>query len=126
MSELDQMRKIVSKIERSPEEIAGVFANELTRVVNAQISAATDPNGNPWPPRKVDGGKALQNIKVSAVPVGHKAIIRLVYWEAMHNNGVARGNVRRQILPDKGVPPMYSKPLLEAAKRYFAETVRGQ
>lgn len=93
------------------ERAAPLVATELDRLLRAQIKAGTGPDGTPWQPKK-DGGKPLQDVKVSVRAIGTTVIARLDGPAVLHDQGRARGGVRRKILPSRDLP----QPIIEAIR----------
>jgi hypothetical protein len=112
--ELDAMIAKVAGLTDLVRDVAPECAHVVEDVIKAQIAAGTDPYGAAWPAKK-DGGKPLAGAgkAVYAAAIGKRVFVRLHGVDARHSIGWARGGVRRQILPDRGIPPKMATALVD-------------
>lgn len=85
--------------------VAPAVAVGVADVVREHAARGEDPYGRAWPPT-AKGERPLRRAgdAVRASSSGPVAIVRVVGVEALHDQGRARGGVRRQILPSRSLP----------------------
>ncbi len=112
-----RLRKIQPDIRAALPEVA--FA--VGAVLKENIAAQRGPDGVPWPATQ-DGKPALVNAgaALTAQAVGGIVLVTLTGPEARHHLGIAKGRVKRQILPTKGIPG----PVAEAIGRVVAAKLK--
>lgn len=115
---LDALIARLNESKEIPTKAAPLVAAELDRLIRAQIAAGTAPDGTPWRLKK-DGGKPLQNVTVSVKALGTSVVARLDGPAVRHNFGIAKGGIKRQILPDRKLP----QPIIEAIKTVLAKVI---
>jgi hypothetical protein len=95
-------------------------AQEVKAHLQKTIAAGTSPSGQPWEPRKRDGGKPLQNA-AAAVEVrvaGSTIIVELTGPEVFWHYGV------RGVKPRKVIPTEIDESLGSAIRRGVAKPFR--
>lgn len=106
-----------------PDECVPAVARAMEQETHRTIAAKTDPDGKPWPAKK-DGGTDFSFVKASDIVVGSygRLIITRIKTRhvVLHNNGYARGDVVRRVIPTKSIP----KPMAAAMKRACVEEFR--
>lgn len=123
-AELDAM---IAKIRRIPEiakRAAPDVAEALRATILETINAGTTPEGEPWAPRKEDGGRPLAGAAraLKVAPIGTRIFVRIAGPEARQHLGRARGGVRRGIIPTSLTPRMAER-VREVLARHFREIV---
>lgn len=100
--QLDDMIRRVDLLGGMAERVAPRVGEVLRSEVNAAVAAQRSPGGSPWAPSKT-GGRVLERAasKAQVSVDGSRVSVSLDGPEAMHNDGRARGGVRRQILPSR-------------------------
>lgn len=85
-----------------PADVAAAAVDPLRAQLVANIAANVSPSGKAWQPG-ADGQPVLLNAAkaLTVTSNGPTLTARLVGPEARHNNGSARGKVKRQILPSR-------------------------
>lgn len=126
-----QLNRIIGKLgELGPQYVTRAMPHvqsEVRRLLQQQITAGTTPDGTPWPLRKADGGKALQDAykAVTTEIVGHTLIVRVGGVEGRHHHGQIKGKVKRQILPwRRDVPATWARALRGVLDSLWREWVR--
>lgn len=110
-----------------PAEVAKDVAPALDAEIRKNISAGVDPEGKPWLPTK-DGKKPLANAgaALSVKAISSVVQAKLVGHVALHHLGAAKGNIRRQLLPNARLPqPMTAAVKAVAVKRFEAKLKKG-
>jgi hypothetical protein len=126
------MQRMIDRIRAMPgmcKRAAPEAADAVHEVIDRQIAAATDPNGEPWAPRKEDGAKALQTAgkALVVVPVGSKIVMRIHRGHiGRHHHGRVKGGVERRILPKKGIPKTYAAAIKKTLDDTFAREMKGK
>lgn len=100
--QLASMIRRVDMLGGMAERVAPRVGEALRREVDAAVAGQRSPGGSPWAPSKT-GGRVLERAAAKAqVSVdGSRVAVSLDGPEALHNDGRARGGVRRQILPSQ-------------------------
>lgn len=117
---------------RSAKGLMKAAAQELAPVVEqklkATISAGKTPLGTPWP-AKNDGSRTLVNASdaLSVETTGTVILIKLTGHYVLHHFGMARGHVRRQMIPySSGDLALFSNAirvgLVDIGKKWMART----
>lgn len=122
MSALDDIINRLRALPRIVEEVAPELARELHEVIASNIARQQGPDGTPWPPGKEHDDvlvNAAKNLDVRAVR--NVIVATLRGPEARHHLGIARGRVRRPILPTKKIPEAF----IEAAERSIKRKIAG-
>jgi hypothetical protein len=130
MSGLDELRSMIDRVARLPglaRQAAPDVAEAVEGVLERQIKAGTDPYGKPWADKKTGDGKPLANAGKALFvgAVGTRVLATVKGPEGRHSKGIARGGVRRQILPDEGVPPAMERAVRPVLVEHFGEIMRG-
>lgn len=122
MATIEEMAAKLRAIVPSVREALPEVARELKAVLTENIAAQRGPDGVPWPATK-DGAPALAHAAdaLTVQVVGGTVLCTLTGPEARHHLGIARGRVKRQILPTKGIPG----PVAEAIGRVVKTKIRG-
>jgi hypothetical protein len=102
---LDAMIAKIKAVGLIPTEVAPQIADALHSILDANIAAGVGPDGKPWPLTK-KGEKPLKNASAALTvrAVGSVVLAKLTGPTALHHLGIARGHIRRQILPSSRVP----------------------
>lgn len=107
-------------------------APSIVRVMDAYlrrtIAAGTDPYGNPWAPRKSDGGRTLvhadKTLKVTWH--GRHIIVEIHGIDARHHKGAVKGRVKRPIIFNKKeLPPALVEEIRRALAAEYQAIVAG-
>jgi len=87
-----------------PERVAKLAAPKIEAALRASAAAGTSPTGAPWAPRKKDGGRAMAGAAsaISVEAIGPVVRVKLTGPEVFHHYA-ARGETRRQVIPDTGI-----------------------
>lgn len=95
------LQDLPKAVEASAIDVGKALEGELT----AQIAAGKGPDGQAWKARK-DGGQPLQHAaKAVTVTVSGTAIVAsLESPEARHHFGLAKGGIKREVLPTTQLP----------------------
>jgi hypothetical protein len=130
MSGLDDLQDMIDRVSRLPSlarEVAPEVAEAVEGVLERQIKAGTDPYGKAWPAKKKGDGKPLENAgrALFVGAVGTRVICTVKGPEGRHSKGIAKGGVRRQILPDQGIPPAMARAVKPVLVDKFGEIMRG-
>lgn len=107
-----------------PEEAAPEVAKGIARSIDKQLAAGTDPNGVPWERRKADGAQALRKVgkDIKVGVIGKTVIARIVTKHTtLHHFGFSKGNVKRQILPQKTLPDSWKQEIHAAVSAKFGD-----
>lgn len=112
---------IIAQLRAAPErarELLPEMAAEVQLVLAENIAAERGPDGTPWPATK-DGRHALKNAAgdLTSQVVGTAILVTLQAPSSLHHLGIARGGVRRPILPSKGIPAPVAEALGRVVKR---------
>lgn len=117
---------LLAKLGTLPEDVAAAAVEPFKQEMLANIAAQRTPNGKAWQPGAkgqpvlVNAGKALK--VTSRGPV---LTATLTGPEARHHLGIAKGHVRRQILPGRGSLGGISKILKRIATARFKAATHG-
>ncbi len=109
--------KLRKKAQKSAVSAIATAAAAAIRPVEAKhLAAGTTPYGEPWAPRKQDGGRALAGAKAKVRARGNTIRASAPYPYVFHNAGT-KHHVKRQIVPDDatGIPADWTKALESAA-----------
>src|SRR5690242_21841644 len=108
MSGEDDLNAMIRKLRALPRVVEDALpeaAKELEKVIAGNVAAQRGPDGKPWQKAK-DGApvllEAMKNVTVRAI--GRVLLARVVGPEARHHLGIARGRVKREIIPTKQAP----------------------
>ncbi len=107
-----------------PEDAAPVVAQSIAKEIDRQIAAGTDPDGNPWAPRKADGGKPLTRAAKDIVVgvVGKTVIVRIrAKHLVLHHFGFSRGKVQRQVIPIGKIPDRWATAIRASVSKRFGD-----
>jgi hypothetical protein len=117
-----KLRAVPGIAERAAPDVADAVRADLERT----IAAGTSATGEPWAPRKEDGGRPLAGASkaLAVVAVGTRVYARIAGHIGRHHLGRARGGVYRRILPTKGMPPRMSLAVRRALAEHFRRTIR--
>lgn len=110
-----------------PDECVPVVADAMERETHRTIRAATDPDGKPWPPKK--DGTGFTFVKPSDIVVGAAGRIIITRIKTrpvvLHNNGYARGDIVRRVIPSKRIPAPMAAAMRRACEAKFREMTGG-
>lgn len=100
--QLEGMMRRVNLLAGIAERVAPRVGEVLRREADKAVAGQRSPTGTPWAPSK-SGARVLESAsRRSVVSVdGSRVSITLDGPDALHNDGRARGGVRRQILPSR-------------------------
>lgn len=120
-----ELDEIIARLRRLPkivEEVAPELAKELKSAIASNVAAQRGPDGKKWAPGK-DGQDLLQNAmaSVDVIAVGNVIVATVRGPTARHHLGIAKGRVKREVIPTKKIPA----PFIEAAKRILARKIAG-
>lgn len=126
---VDRMIAAARAAGQLPQKTAELAAPLIDAALKKTAAAGTTPSGEPWAPRKKDGGRALEGAAaaISTKAVGSAVRVTLTGPAAIHHYGEAkRGTPRRQVIPDAGeLPAPVVEAVREAAGKAFARAVGG-
>lgn len=116
----------IRQLEQLGARAAPEVAQAVEREIGTQIVAGTGPDGKAWP--KTQAGTAPLRGAARALRV--RAISSVVVatiegHHALHHQGRARGGVRRQILPTKGIPQTVERAITKVVTGEFRRTMGG-
>ena len=105
-----------------PTQVAPAVADALKDQITANISAGVDPSGKPWPLTQT-GQVPLKNAAASLTvkAVGSVVLAKLTGPTALHHLGIARGHIRRQILPNGRLPQPMTAAIKVVINKAFAK-----
>lgn len=101
-------------------------AKEVERELRSQIAAGTSPDGQPWAPTKAGTTPlrgAARALRVRAI--GTVIVATLEGHHALHDQGRARGGVRRKVLPSAKMPQPIASAVERVVTREFRRTMGG-
>lgn len=112
-AELQAMIDKIKAVGALPAKVAPQIAELTRQKIADNIANGVDPGGKPWPLTK-DGKRPLRNAAKALRARAIGTVVQLVLEgpEARHHLGIARGHVRRQILPSGALP----QPLVTAIR----------
>ncbi len=84
-------------------KVAPVVAEALEAALVGTIAVGVTPAGEPWKPT-LKGAKADLGSKLTVTPAGTAVVVQLGGKSHLHNIGIARGKIRRQVIPIEGEP----------------------
>lgn len=129
MPGLDDMIRSLRSISKLDERAATIAAPLLESALKATANAGTTPDGQPWAPRKKDGGRAMAGAAsaISAGASGDTVRVTLRGPEVFWHFG-ERGAPRRQVIPDGGgeMPAVVSDVLKKSTAQAFQELTGTQ
>ena len=107
-------------------KVAPAVAKEVELEIHSQIAAGTAPDGQPWQPTKAGTTPlrgAARALRVRAI--GTVIVATLEGHHALHDQGRARGGVRRQVLPSAKMPHPIARAVERVVTREFKQTMGG-
>lgn len=118
-----RLRELEHLVPDAAPEVARAVENEL----DANIASGVGPDGTPLK-RTRDGRVPLRNAatKLRVRAVGPVVLCTLDGPEALHDQGRARGGVRRQILPSGKIPQPVTKAINTVITDRFNKTMGGR
>lgn len=121
---IDRVRKLPGLVKEAAPDVAEAVEADLRRTAKAH----TDPYGKAWKLTQ-DGREPLANApsEITAAPIGTRIFVRLKGPSARHNNGRARGGIKREVLPDeRGIPPRMAEAIGGVVGDHFARIMKGK
>jgi hypothetical protein len=121
---IQRIDELIGKVE-GLKGIALRAAPEVAKVVDAHlrkcIAQGTDPYGNPWKPRKIDGGRPLQHADQTLFvkALGQHVITEIHGIDARHHHGWVKGKIKRTVIFTK--PELPPELVIEIRKVLTAE-----
>lgn len=117
---IDRVRKLATLPADAVHDVAGALTDETKR----SIASGQSPSGAKWAPRKSDGGQTLRNAaaNLSYAGIGRTALLHIKFPESLHNAGLARGHVTRQIIPSE-ITPAIRDAVTAVLVRHFEKLV---
>lgn len=105
-AELDGMIAACRAAKRLAVDAAPEVARNVEASLKASAAAGTSPAGEPWAPRKRDGGRAMAGASsaVSARSIGSVVLIKLTGPEVFHHFGSPPSKAPRQVIPMGSMP----------------------
>jgi len=127
-AELDELIARLRNLPRIVEDVLPEAATELAKIIAGNIAAQRGPDGVPWPAPKDPETKAvllnaMKSVTVSAI--GRVLLTRVDGPEARHHLGIAKGKVKREIIPTKKIPTPMVEALRRVLLRKLDKAVRG-
>lgn len=110
--------ELISGLGRLGEELQTKVAEQVAPTIkgllDAQIAAGTDPDGNPWQ-RNQDGSQPLEGAQkyVQVNAVGNSIVVRLDEPLSYHQTGTSR-LPQRKIVPTGDLPVSWEEAIQEA------------
>lgn len=117
-----RLRELGNLAAKSAPEVA----KEVERELRSQIAAGTGPDGAPWQPTKAGTTPlrgAARALRVRAI--GTVIVATLEGHHALHDQGRARGGVRRKVLPSAKMPQPIASAVERVVTREFRRTMGG-
>lgn len=116
-ADLSAMLAELADLQTTAEDVARACVTEVRGEIDRTIAAGQDPYGQPWEPRKRDGGRPLRSaaraVRVTAYE--DEVIIRLTGVESRHHTGAIKGRTQRRIIPTRRDLPDGMRAAVEAA-----------
>ena len=108
---------MIARLRGIPDLVKSVLpevAAECHAVIAENVAAQVGPDGTPWTPG-AKGEPVLKNAAaaVTAKAIGNVVLLRVDGPEARHHLGIARGRIKRPIIPTGKIP----QAMTEAIKR---------
>ncbi len=113
---IERLRSLPKLVEESAPAVAVAIEREL----GAQIARAETPAGEPWKPTASGSAPlrgAARALRVGAI--GSTIIIRITGHHALHHMGIAKGRVKREIIPSKDLPAPMAKAIGDVLRDAF-------
>ncbi len=124
---LDSQIAMLKVLVDLPDECVPGIARAMEQETHRTIAASTDPDGVPWPPKK--DGAGFKFVKASDIAVGafQRTIIMRIKSRpvVLHNNGYARGDVVRRVIPVGRIPARMAAQMKRAAVEAFNRITSG-
>lgn len=120
--QIRRLRSLEGMVERAAPGIARAVRDDIT----SHVASGEAPDGAKWKP-KADGSAPLKNAAsaVRAEARGTVIVTSVEGHHALHHLGRARGGVRRQIIPTRGIPDPMVRAIGAALSTEFSATTRG-
>lgn len=126
-----QLDEWIARLRSLPVEIVAAAVPEVAEALlkDTKQSAADGiaPDGEAWPETK-SGKPALPNAadRVSVDTQGSVVLLRLKGNEVRHHKGMARGRIRRQILPTRKIPDNVARAIKTVVGKHFSRIMGGE
>lgn len=116
----------IEGLDKLPADAARAAAATLERELRANVAAGRAPDGTAWP-ATAQGTRALTNAgqALAITTAGTRVTATVTGPEALHDQGLARGRVRRQILPRGELPRELASKIHESIGEAFARKMGG-
>jgi hypothetical protein len=124
---LDRMIQACRELAILPQVAAPIVAQKVAEELRRTASAGLTPNGKPWAPRKVDGGRAMKDAAkaIAVKAIGTVVLITLTGPEVFHHFG-AGGKPVRQVIPRGGFPAKLGNAIRLGFVEPFRKRVKGK
>lgn len=125
MAQRVQIEQMIAKLEQlGPAFLRDAMpplVAELQREQRRTIDAGTTPYGEPWAPRKADGGKPLRGAfdAIEWTIDGTAVILKMTGINVRHNFGGVKGRVKRQVIPRYTIPPAWQRAIRRVLDQRF-------
>jgi phage gpG-like protein len=139
IAELGRLIQTIERLSEVPRKVAVIAAPKLTRLLQAQFRAGTDPYGRAWaplkastlakgrrPPPLTDKKRLRDGTMAKVARYGIRMVVGAPYG-FFHQVGFRNGRTRvpaRRILPQTGYPVAWKRVLDDAARQAAREAVR--
>lgn len=102
---IEDMIRALQALPKAVEDSAQEVGKALKTTLDEQIAKGVGPDGEAWKARKA-GGQPLQNAAaaVTVTVSGAAIVVSLESPEARHHYGLAKGGIKRQVLPTAQLP----------------------
>lgn len=139
----EQLRGTLDKLADLPRKLAAASAEPITKLLQAQYRAGTDPYGRAWrklrpstlargrhPPPLTDTGRMREGTRARVLD-GNRAGLHIVVgapYGAFHQVGFRVGRTKvgpRKILPSRGIPSAWAGVFRQQAQRLAREASRA-
>jgi hypothetical protein len=122
----DWIRRLRAMPEALKQGALPEVAQALDEDIHEQAGAGRAPDGSTWQPKQ-DGGQPLVGVEndVDVSVVGSVVLVKLTGKFVRHHRGMARGGIRRQVIPTRKVPDAVVRAISKALAKSFQASARG-
>lgn len=122
----DKIAMLRIKLPDLPEEVVEEVAKVVDSEIKRTCAAGMDPYGTPWPTKK-DGARDFKFATPDDVitgAIGTTVITRIkTRHTVLHNNGFARGDIVRRVIPQKKIPNLMAAKVNAVIEAHFKKMV---
>lgn len=123
-AELDAMIAKLRDVPKLVEEALPEVADEIKEEIGKNIVAQRGPDGVPWTaPKDPETKTVLQNAlkAVTSKAIGRVITVMITGPEARHHLGIAKGRIKREIIPTKKLPHTFVNAIERVVGRRLKE-----